>query len=439
MSLDGFISMQAKARELEDLDLRSMTYEELAQKLLDVEQDDLKFAESIKEYDDGFTLDRLRMDARAIRAELERRRNSGANGNGNGHDASGGAVGPILVKVVDIEPKELRWLWHSRIPLGKVSVLDGDPGLGKSLISIAVAARLSTARPMPNAATADVDAAGAVFLSAEDDPEDTIRPRLDLAGADLDRVVLLQGMKEEGGLRMPTVADLDAIRLAVKAVDAKLVVIDPLMAYLPAETNSYRDQDVRRSLAPLAALAAELNIAILVIRHLNKTSNGNPIYRGGGSIGIIGAARSGLMVAKDPDDDSRCILSVAKSNLAKLPLSLAYEIQSNAAEVPWINWLGTTGHTAASLLHDQADSEEERSAVKDAEDFLSDYLKDPRKAADVIKASRAAGIAEKTLRRAKARLKIQSGKNSFQGEYFWSLPNSPMMANYSNDGQSGGS
>jgi RecA-family ATPase len=354
---------------------------------------------------------------------------SADHANGNGY-AARDAITDHFVKASSVTPKKLRWLWHSRIPLGKVTILDGDPGLGKSLLSIEFAACLSTARPMPNAAAADItEAAGAVFLSAEDDTEDTIQPRLALAGADLDKIAV----RKVGDLYMPTIADLEVIRAAVKLVDAKLVVIDPLMAFLPAETNSYRDQDIRRSLAPLAALAAELGVAILVIRHLNKTSNSNPIYRGGGSIGIIGAARSGLMVAKDPDDEARFILSVAKSNLAKLPASLAYEIRENAAEIPWINWLGPTHHTASSLLHDQADSEEERSAVKDAEEFLTDYLKDPRKATDVLKASRAAGIAEKTLRRAKNRLKVYSGKSDFNSDWFWSFTK---MANSHEDGQS---
>jgi AAA domain len=109
---------------------------------------------------------------------------------------------------------------------------------------------------MPNSVAADLtQPAGAVFLSAEDDPEDTIQPRLQLAGADLDRIVLLTAVKRPDGLSLPTVGDLNAIRSAIKTVDAKLVVIDPLMAYLSVETNSYRDQDVRRSLAPLAALS----------------------------------------------------------------------------------------------------------------------------------------------------------------------------------------
>src|SRR5262249_17422765 len=153
-----------------------------------------------------------------------------------------------------------------------------------------------------------------------------------------------------------------------------------------------------------------------------SSSNNNPLYRGGGSIGIIGAARSGLLVMKDPDDEARSILSVSKSNLAKLPVSLAYEICSNANEIPWINWLGPTQYTAASLLGEQGESQEERSAVKEAEEFLSEYLRDmPRKG--VIKAAHAAGIAERTLRRAKTRLNVWSGKPEFSSEWYWGLPN----------------
>ena len=184
-------------------------------------------------------------------------------------------------------------------------------------------------------------------------------------------------------------------------------------------------------------LARDLDVAVLVIRHLNKTANNNPLYRGGGSIGIIGAARSGLLVVKDPEDESRFILSVAKSNLAKMPASLAYEILSNAAEIPFIRWIGPTKHTATSLLRDQQDSEEERSEIREAEEFLKDYLKDmPRKAKDVDKASRAAKIAERTLRRAKLRLGIKSQKSDFHSEWFWALPDGDTkMANEDEDGK----
>src|SRR5438105_3738459 len=113
-------------------------------------------------------------------AEVEKQFSNGAD-----HAASFDDDVRLVSKVT---PKKLRWLWHSRIPLGKVTVLDGDPGLGKSLLSIEIATSLSIGRPMPNAATADLEPAGAVLLSAEDDLEDTIQPRLHLAGADLDRI-----------------------------------------------------------------------------------------------------------------------------------------------------------------------------------------------------------------------------------------------------------
>jgi hypothetical protein len=226
---------------------------------------------------------------------------------------------------------------------------------------------------------------------------------------------------------------LDAIQIAVKDVNAKLVVIDPLMAYLGSETDSYRDQDVRRSLAPLASLARELEIAILLIRHLNKNGASNPIYRGGGSIGIIGAARSGLLVTKDPDDESKFILSVTKTNIAKMPPSLSYSVKANPAEIPFIVWHGVSQHTAASILSEQAGGNEERSAVKDAEGFLEEYLMTgARDVPDIFKEARKAGIAEKTLRRAKSRLGIKARKSTFKEGWVWELTK---MANSHEDGQ----
>jgi RecA-family ATPase len=125
--------------------------------------------------------------------------------------------------------------------------------------------------------------------------------------------------------RPPTLLDIDALRKAILEVGAKLVTIDPLMAFLPSEIDSYRDQDVRRGLAPLKDLAEETGAAIVLVRHLNKNQGGSAIYRGGGSIGIVGAARVGLLVAKDPDDAQRRVLAVTKNNLPKEMPSLAFE------------------------------------------------------------------------------------------------------------------
>lgn len=224
----------------------------------------------------------------------------------------------VLTKLSDVTPQPVRWLWRGYIPLGKVTIIDGDPGLGKSLISLDIAACISKQRPLPDGTLADLDEpTGTVILSVEDDLADTLRPRLDVADADVERIVHLTAIHEENGERIPTLADLDAIRTAIKTVKAKLVIIDPLMAYLPGDANSHKDQDIRRNLAPLAKLAAETGVAVMVVRHLNKSEGKNPLYRGGGSIGIIGAARSGLIVAKDSEDENRRILAVSKSNLAE--------------------------------------------------------------------------------------------------------------------------
>jgi hypothetical protein len=215
-----------------------------------------------------------------------------------------------------------------------------------------------------------------------------------------------------------------------------MVVIDPLMAYLGTETDSYRDQDIRRSLAPLAALARELEVAILLIRHLNKNGASNPLYRGGGSIGIIGAARSGLLVTKDPDDESKFVLSVTKTNIAKMPSSLSYSVKANPTDIPFIDWHGPSKHTASSILSEQADSSAgDRSAVKEAEDFLNEYLKTgARDVPDIFKEARKAGIADKTLRRAKSRLGIRARKSSLKEGWVWETSK---MANSPEDGQKG--
>ncbi len=229
---------------------------------------------------------------------------------------------------------------------------------------------------MPDSTASDLcEPAGVVILSAEDDLSDTIRPRLEAAGADLARIVALTAVNTGDNTRLPMLSDLDAIKHAIAQVNARLVIIDPLMAYLSSKIDSYRDQDIRRSLAPLAALAAETGVAVLVIRHLNKNGSGNALYRGGGSIGIIGAARSGLLVAKDPEDEGRQILAVIKANLAKRAPSLAYRILATN-EIPYLSWEGPTGHTASSLLANQGEDGEGGSTLKEAKEFLWEMLVD---------------------------------------------------------------
>lgn len=327
----------------------------------------------------------------------------------------------VIIRLADVKPEPVTWLWPGRIPLGKLTILDGDPGLGKSTLAFDLAARVSTGSAMPDGSPSPPG--GAVILTLEDGLADTVVPRLTVAGADLSKIVALQGVKTaDGKMRVPTVEDLAALTCACKQVAAKIVIIDPLMAYLPSQRNSWRDQDVRQALAPLATMAEELGVAVLVIRHLNKSGGSQSIYRGGGSIGIVGAARSALLVAKDPEDENRRVLAVIKTNLAGPSSSLTFHMQT-VDETAFIVWDGTSSHSADALLAAPT-TQEERSALEDATDFLRSVLEKGQVEVEQIQRSaRQAGIADATLRRAKSYAGVISKRDKFGGggKWFWSL------------------
>jgi len=266
-----------------------------------------------------------------------------------------------------------------------------------------------------------------IILSAEDGLSDTIRPRLDAAGADASHVFALPlVIRANGAETLPNLANhLPAIEAAVLQKEARLLIVDPLMAYLGRETNSYRDQDVRAVLAPLAALAERTGVAVLLIRHLRKGARAEgALYAGGGSIGIAGAARSVLLAAKDPDSGDRRILAAVKSNLCKTPPSLAYRIEGDKEGRPWIAWdTEPVEITADDLLATAAEGEEGRTARAEAKDFLGFFLADgPHGASEALREAKHRGIAEKTLRRAAKELRVRIEKTGYRQGWSWSLP-----------------
>ncbi|MBI1796746.1 MAG: AAA family ATPase [Candidatus Eisenbacteria bacterium] len=260
-----------------------------------------------------------------------------------------------VTRVATVTALAVEWLWASRIPLGMLTVLDGDPGLGKSTVTLDLAARLSRGAVMPDG-TPGPAAAGVVILSAEDDLARTIRPRLEAVSADLMRIATVAIRGEHGATRDPlvTAADLAGVEHAAREVGAKLIVIDPLMAFLPSGVDAHRDQDVRRALALLRALAERTGAAVLVVRHLNKSGGARAVYRGGGSIGIIGAARAGLLLAVDPENEKERVLAAVKMNLAPMPGALRMRIVLDAgAAMPRVEWLGDSARSASELLADE--------------------------------------------------------------------------------------
>lgn len=345
-------------------------------------------------------------------------------------DSSHGNVtlteGTGLVRLSDVQPEKVSWLWPGRIPLGKLTIIDGDPGLGKSLITCDIAARVSKGAPMPDGTASDLAGpAGVIFMSCEDGIADTIRPRMDAAGADTTRIAVLEYVKDGAYQRLPTIGDLHDLERSVDIFGAALVVIDPMMAHLPSGINAHKDQDMRSTLSPLAKFAEKAGVAIVIIRHLNKGISDNVLHKGGGSMGIIGAARVGLIVAADPQDmtKERRILATSKNNLARNAPAFAYHIISvDGTSAPTVIWEGPTEHMASDLLGVADDNS--RSAITEAEDFLRDLLINECTAQEVFSAGRKAGLSEPTLKRAKRTLGVVSEKRGVgkDGYWIWKFP-----------------
>jgi hypothetical protein len=332
-----------------------------------------------------------------------------------------------MICLADVQPEAVTWLWPGRIPVGKLVTLDGDPGLGKSTLALNLAAPITNGGRWPDGSRCDYPGA-VILLSAEDGLADTTRPRADAAGADVTRIHAIEGVPTveadgEVTLRPPTLADVAALEEAVVLTGARLLVVDVLMAYLPSGADSHKDQDIRRVLSRLSALADRTGCTVLLLRHLNKAKGGDPMYRGGGSIGIVGAARAGLLVAPDPDDPERRVLASVKSNLGPAPESLAYRLVSHGEHgVARVQWEGQTSHTASTLLA-TPDGDEDRGAATEAEQWLADFLEQQGAApSKSVKAEAAkVGIKERTLQRAVHSLPITVESKGFPRVTWWTL------------------
>jgi hypothetical protein len=221
------------------------------------------------------------------------------------------------------------------------------------------------------------EAAGVVIVSGEDGVADTILPRINAAGGDPSKIVVLSTVPDrdsrERFLSLPE--DIPHVKRAIARVGAKLVIFDPLMAFLSANLDAHRDHHVRRVLAELAALAEDTGAAVVVVRHLNKGSGTNPLYRGGGSIGIVGAARSAFLVAKHPEDDQRRVLASQKNNLAEAPPSLAFALAEASNGAVRVEWKGETPLNANALLAAPV-SEEERHEMMALRDAVTELLEE---------------------------------------------------------------
>jgi len=300
------------------------------------------------------------------------------------------------------------------------TLLEGDPGLGKSTAAIDIAARLTTGRPMPWADRPELPASNVLILSLEDSLAATAVPRLIAAGADLTRVTFWDHERlidpdtgQDLGPRSPSFPqDIPALERHLTETGARLVIIDVLFGYINSKTDSYRDQDTRTITAPLKALAEELHFSILALRHYRKSRDGSAINAGGGSIGWAGAARSVLAVGRDPENDERAVLAVTKLSVAKHPDSLAFRLVSsnptNRDAPARIEWDGPVDVTANDLVAQHREPSTKRDEIKAV--ITERMTNGPMDAGVMESTIRSLGYAKSTWDRARKELGIRSGR-----------------------------
>ena len=333
-------------------------------------------------------------------------------------------------RLSDVEARPVRWLWPGRIARGKVTVIAGHPGLGKSQITASMAAIVTTGGRWPVDRT-QAEIGNVVMLSAEDDAADTIRPRLEAAGADIGRVYLLDAIRDMDGEGRPIergfnlVTDLERLGDLLDQIgDVAAVVIDPISAYLGG-ADSHKNAEIRALLAPLAKLAECHQVAVLCVSHLNKGGGSEALSRVTGSLAFVAAARAVYIVAKDQESERRRLFLPAKNNVGNDTSGLAFCIESVALgpiETSRVSWEAEPVTISADEVL-TPEGHEERTERREAEDWLRDILADgPLAAKTIQQQAKDAGLAWITVRRAKDRLGIKPVKTRFDGGWEWALP-----------------
>lgn len=353
---------------------------------------------------------------------------------------------PVLVRASEVAPEAATWVWHPYIPRGAVTLLGGDPGIGKTWVALAIARAVSTGGPWPTPNGVEklpkdravAEPATVLYASAEDDIAKTLRPRLEKLDADLTRIVFLPGKRVErpegDADEAPVYIPDGALEAAIAQVRPALVILDPIQAFLGPGIEMNRAEQVRPLLAHLARLAERYDCAFLLVGHLTKSSRDRAIYRALGSVDFAGAVRSMLLCGVDPNNKERRAVAHVKSNLAKEGPVLGYSIEDDGATGVFL-WLGASDLTAAQMLAPDPDPEEE-TALRQAMDYLEAALADgPVPSREIMKDAKAQGISERTLYRAKERLGIRARKQPGKGGgWEWELeetsdrpPDAPMI------------
>jgi len=332
----------------------------------------------------------------------------------------------IIKPLSDIQPEKVKWLWKNHIAIGKLTIFAGDPGLGKSQGTLDIASRLSKGDNFPDGSSGVLG--DTIILSSEDDPGDTIRPRLDALNADVTRIHILQGERtQDGKIAAMTLEKISTFSSAINQVreqgrEVKLLIIDPLNGFM-GNGDSNSNEDTRRAADAVCSLAGSEGFAIVGIMHLNK-GKGSPMTRILGSMAWVAKARAVYIFTKDMETNRRLFLPL-KNNLGSDLGGFQYSIQVRALhnggiEAPFISWEGTANDDLTEILSVSNQQRKERPSPE--QDEIVNFLQEaaPRYVSNREICERM-GKSPQSVSNALTKLKIK-GRIVYAGYGQWTVP-----------------
>jgi len=332
----------------------------------------------------------------------------------------------------NVPARKIQWLIDGMIPRGRLTIMDGDPGQGKSFLTLEIAAAVSKGQKITSKGRrGSVRPENVLILNAEDDIPATMKPRLEVLDVDLDRVFFMgdithlndKGVEKQRSVTFPY--DAEVLAETIETLDVGLVVIDPVMAYLDPEVRTASDQAVRAALAPLKRMAERFGCAMIMVRHMNKSGGGKVLYRGGGSIGIVGLTRAAIYVGPNPEEKDEKVMAQIKNNLGPLMTPWGFKICADDKGLRGIKWLGDVDMPVSRILDAKADMTPREQAMA----WLTDLLVrgNDVSVTDIMAGAKREGIKYTTLIRAKKELGVKTlrvGARSF----LWTLERKPKSA-----------
>ena len=312
-----------------------------------------------------------------------------------------------IISLSEIKTEEVKWLWYPYIPFGKVTIVQGDPGEGKTTFVLSVIAALTRGEALPECETG-LPPMNVIYQTAEDGLADTIKPRLEAVGADCTRVQTIDDSKS-----MLTLTD-QRLEEAIHSTDAGLLVLDPLQVYLGSGVDMHRANEIRPIMKKLSTVAERTGCAVVLIGHMNKASGMKSGYRGLGSIDFTAAARSILVAGRIQDEPTVRVIAQSKNSLAPEGKSIAFELDPEHG----FQWKGVCEITVDELLSGRG---QVQTKTMQMEDELKKMLNAGEISAEAIRIwADELGISERTLKIAKKNLGIVSAKRGDQ--WYWKIP-----------------